>query len=267
MKIYLSYGNYRMRKTQQLNGKKIAATGFFDKLILTSFGDLDKEFVNKYKQILKYRRLGGYAVWKPYIIKKTLLTLKKDDVLCYVDADFYFTNPIDPVIETMLSWKQPIMPFNYKYGPSEKYWTKRDAFIIMGLDGSQFTDTPQIVSGISLWQAGSAFALKFLDEWMNYAGDKGLITDVPSRARNYPGFVEHRHDQSLFSLLCKKYDLKPLPFPREGWDEKGDHYRFLARSDLRINRWTGIKRMIFRNVIYPNPLLRYIHQRGFRFWL
>ena len=34
-----------------------------------------------------------------------------------------------------------------------------------------------------------------------------LIDDSPSIATNYNTFREHRHDQSIFSLLVKKYNL------------------------------------------------------------
>ena len=34
-----------------------------------------------------------------------------------------------------------------------------------------------------------------------------LVDDSPSVLANAPNFVEHRHDQSVFSLLTKKHNL------------------------------------------------------------
>jgi hypothetical protein len=34
------------------------------------------------------------------------------------------------------------------------------------------------------------------------AEDFDLLTDAKSKTPNFEGFIEHRHDQSLFSLLC-----------------------------------------------------------------
>ena len=50
--------------------------------------------------------------------------------------------------------------------------------------------------------------MDFVDEWLRFAAQSSLIDDSPSKAPNYPGFREHRHDQSIFSLLSKKYDIE-----------------------------------------------------------
>jgi hypothetical protein len=43
----------------------------------------------------------------------------------------------------------------------------------------------------------------FVNDWYNCSQIYHLIDDSPSISANYPGFVEHRHDQSIFSLLLK----------------------------------------------------------------
>jgi hypothetical protein len=48
-----------------------------------------------------------------------------------------------------------------------------------------------------------AASVRFVDEWLKIAENLHLIDDSPSRLRNFPEFREHRHDQSIFSLLCK----------------------------------------------------------------
>ena len=47
----------------------------------------------------------------------------------------------------------------------------------------------------------------FLSEYLYYAQDKRIITDDPNElgVSNYEGFRDHRHDQSILSLLTKKY--------------------------------------------------------------
>ena len=47
---------------------------------------LDDEFVNKYLNILKHERGGGYWLWKINIINKTLKEMKDNDILLYMDA-------------------------------------------------------------------------------------------------------------------------------------------------------------------------------------
>lgn len=46
-----------------------------------------------------------------------------------------------------------------------------------------------------------------VNEWYELGCDYHNIDDSPSILKNIDGFIEHRHDQSIFSLLTKKYNL------------------------------------------------------------
>jgi len=46
-----------------------------------------------------------------------------------------------------------------------------------------------------------------VNEWYSVACKYNLIDDSPSIKPNAEGFKEHRHDQSIFSLLTKKYGI------------------------------------------------------------
>ena len=46
-----------------------------------------------------------------------------------------------------------------------------------------------------------------VNEWYELSCDYHLIDDSPSIAPNSDIFIEHRHDQSIFSLLTKKYKI------------------------------------------------------------
>jgi len=216
MKVCLSYANWWMKSVQKFNSDKTRRSGFFDKVICASPRDLDKEFRLKHKNLLRYyHRGGGYWVWKPYIIRKVLATLKKEDFLFYVDADHYVTEAIEPLIKLMLKWNQDLLPFEGVLPNSKEIcWNKRDLLLAMDCDRPEFFNTPNIRAASSLWKGDSSFALKFLDEWMSYAENEHFLTDIPSKTLNYPEFLEHRHDQSIYSLLVKKHGLKTLPFIR-----------------------------------------------------
>jgi len=48
----------------------------------------------------------------------------------------------------------------------------------------------------------------FVANWLTFASDPRAVTDQPNElGENLPGFKDHRHDQSVFSLLCKKWDV------------------------------------------------------------
>ena len=49
----------------------------------------------------------------------------------------------------------------------------------------------------------------FIDEWYSICCEKDYhyIDDSPSIEPNHNSFKEHRHDQSIFSLLLKKHNI------------------------------------------------------------
>lgn len=91
----------------------------------------------------------------------------------------------------------------------EKKYTKRDAFIIMGCDSEEFADTPQSMGGYVVMKK-SPFVEKFLAEDLEYVQDSRIITEQANTqgVTNYEEYMSHRHDQSVWSLMSKKYKLK-----------------------------------------------------------
>ena len=166
--------------------------------------DIDKEFRQQNKKILKRYRGAGYWLWKPYFIQKVLRTMEDNEYLLYLDAGSRIIDSIRPLIDLFANNK-PIICFELSY--PEKHWTKRDCFIALNCDSPLYADTNQRVACFHLWKKCAA-SLDFVDEWLRFAVQRPLINDSPSKVPNYPGFIEHRHDQSIFSLLSKKYELE-----------------------------------------------------------
>ena len=52
----------------------------------------------------------------------------------------------------------------------------------------------------------------FLQKLIKYSTDKRIITDDPNTLGlpNYPGFRDNRHDQTVLSILFKKYKFSNL---------------------------------------------------------
>ena len=154
---------------------------------------------------------NGYWLWKPYFIKKTLDSINENDYIFYADSGSFFNNTIDPLIDQMND--TGILPFIQ--GNIEKKYTKRDLFIELDCDNSEFTDTPQIM-GTFLLIKKNIYSVNFVNEWLNLCTNINLLTDIENKYAlpNYEGFREHRHDQSILSILCKKNNIKPIKLPR-----------------------------------------------------
>ena len=87
--------------------------------------------------------------------------------------------------------------------------------------------------------------------------EKILITGssgyIGSCLKNFPGFVENRHDQSVFSLLCKKKSIDSISAyecdraekeNKRTWEHNFDN-PILAKRDLEYNLF---KRFINRQI-------------------
>mgnify|MGYP000029363113 CR=1 FL=1 len=77
-----------------------------------------------------------------------------------------------------------------------------------------------------------------------------------SSVKNYPGFLENRHDQSVYSLLCKKYNLKSFSAYECEWaylnnERTWQHNKdspILAKRDLKYSILTRFLRRQKKNL-------------------
>ena len=83
-------------------------------------------------------------------------------------------------------------------------------------DKPKFYDTKQRLAGFQLIKK-TQFSVTFYEEYLNYAQDERIITDDNNTLgyKNYDGFKENRHDQTIFSLLTKTYNLKAFRDPSQ----------------------------------------------------
>jgi len=208
MKILINYANKKFINSQKLNSSTGKTIGGFDRVISYGRKDIDEVFYQKNKMILENPRGAGYWLWKPYIILKTLESVNEGDIIFYCDSGSHFISSMEPLFE-LLTDAQDVIPFQLDDVQLEKKWTKRDAFILMGLDEPKYFDTPQRMGGFQLIR-NSQFSLDFYREYLSFAQNPQIISDLPNKCGtpNYPEFKDNRHDQSIFSLLTKKYNLK-----------------------------------------------------------
>jgi hypothetical protein len=157
-------------------------------------------------------RGAGYWMWKPFVIKKALEMMGDNDILMYSDSGISFIKNIDELIDIMDMTEEKLLLFELEDIHPNKRWTKRDCFILMGLDKEEYLNQNQLLASYILMRKND-FVLNFVDEWLTYAKDYRIITDSPNECGlpNYPEFMDHRHDQSILSLLGRKYNIKNIP--------------------------------------------------------
>jgi hypothetical protein len=86
----------------------------------------------------------------------------------------------------------------------EKTWTKGDLFDFFNVRNDQnYTDTNQFQATIIFFKKTNN-TIAFVKKWESiFYQNFSLVDDTPSKSINLDSFIEHRYDQSIFSLLCK----------------------------------------------------------------
>lgn len=203
--IAISYSNEIYQQQLYFNKKSALEVGKVDFHYSYRPNDIDPDFREKNKDILSRKRGNGYWLWKPYFINKTLIEkLNEGDYLIYTDACVLYVNSTYQIIDILKKnnlemWMNRLQFF-------EKEYTKRDAFILMGADIPFYADTHQYAANIQIYRK-SKYTEKFIEELLYYSLDKRIITDDNNTLgfQNYKEFKDNRHDQTVLSLLIKKY--------------------------------------------------------------
>lgn len=221
MKVLFNYAHNRFYQSQKFNAKTGLEIGGFDKAYQYNLKDIDTEFYNKNKHILDQPRGAGYWMWKFYFAKRLLEnddSIPEGSYIFYADSGTHFIGSINSMIEAFDRDKQSIMTFRQLH--QGYVLTKRDCFVLMNADEPKYTHT-----GL---RCGTWFLLrknddsrKFINECYEYSQDYRIITDSPNEMGlpNYDGFRDHRHDESLISIVSKKWELFPYRNPSQwGYD-------------------------------------------------
>lgn len=215
MIIAINYADKGFKKAQKLNSETARQWGA-DKVIEYGPEDIDADFRERNKEILNNPKGGGFYLWKPYVLRKAYDELKEGDYLIYTDSGSIYVNKIQYLIECMEREETDLMVFSLELEMLERKYNKRDAFILMGCDTKEYTDTPQSIGGYVVMKK-SPFVEKFLEEDLGYVQDPRIITEQENTQGmpNYDDFVVHRHDQAVWSLMVKKHGLKRFRDPSQ----------------------------------------------------
>jgi len=162
------------------------------------------EFRDRHSHIIN-KKGSGYWLWKSYLIKKTMEGLKDGDILLYVDCDYEvnFQKRDEFLRNFDIVKKDLILCGNEDSTDIES--SKYDLIHEMGMTNHPELFTPQKKTGAILILVCEK-TIKFVNEWYELMCNYHNIDDSPSILPN-ASFKEHKNDQSVFSLLIKKYGL------------------------------------------------------------
>lgn len=212
-KFFINYGDENFKKQQRFSLNMARILGGFDRAIGYSFKGMDLAFRQENAHILKESRGGGFWLWKPYFILKTLNNVSDGDYIFYCDSGAFFIKNVDVLINELNASGQDIMGFELPL--IEKQWTKKELFESLGVNSDEYKETNQVLASFILIKK-TDFSLNFFRQYLLCCQKSKNITDYyDSDICQDDSFIDHRHDQSIFSLLYKKNKLKVFKDPSQ----------------------------------------------------
>ncbi|MCJ2087291.1 hypothetical protein MKK88_15045 [Methylobacterium sp. E-005] len=208
---------YHYVETQRRLAAAAAATGDFDTIESWSPDRLrETPYYRAHREILDRSRGAGNWAWKPYIIAQALEQRRDGDFIVFTDTGMQAIgdDPMPPVapLLTWLAGSERRVAVGVLHGKPQRAWTKRDCFVLMECDSERYWDADQIQATWIAFMV-SPTTRHLVAEWLRYAGDARVVTDMPN-AMGLPdldGFIDHRFDQSILSNLIYKLDLEIIP--------------------------------------------------------
>jgi len=209
-------------------------------------------FYSENKAILDLERGAGYWLWKPFIIAETLKELEEGDCLIYSDSGIEVVADLTPLVRIASERDRVLFSGTGRCCQ----WTKRDCFYFLNADEPIFYEA-QVVDASFMVLMKNSSVNNFIAEWLKSCRDPRILTDQPNTSGlpNLPGFIDHRHDQSVLSILVKRGNFELFRDP----SQFGNHAK---RPEHRVaGEWTvcPYESEPFQNSPYPTLL---DHHRG-----
>lgn len=223
-KIFISYGNAKFTKSRKRIEKEAKATNMFTQVHVYTEKDIcnglidASKYPETYKVFNEMTRLGGYALWKPFIIYDTMSRAREGDIVVYADAGCTINNnptEIQKTFDAINRSRTGVSHCNNTGGlrGHRRFQNRMDTMrqflredevepFLQHNNGMEFEDGRLIFRKCD-------FSMQFVNAFREAAiQHPWLWTDTKSAIPNLPEFSDHRHDQSIYQLLAFRYGIQ-----------------------------------------------------------
>ena len=212
--IFTSFagGSTQFRASADRIRREAIESGFFD--LVYVYDDLRhpknlKEFFKKNSAKLIEKGYGFWA-WKPYLLLDVFKSSNNGDVIVYADSGCQISNfGKSKLLSNLLICRTYGTLFFKMPGYIEKNWTKKKLLECLGvLNDEKILDSPQVQATYFYIEVND-YNQTMLLEWADLCVKENFafINDDESTGVNNDTFCEHRHDQSILSVIVKKYRM------------------------------------------------------------
>lgn len=226
-----NFANEGYKSQQQLNTKSAYDKGRADKVIEFHPEDL-RELKDLYPDHFKIKRGYGLWFWKPFLVLKAFEQMANGDYLFYCDSGAVFIDDIHKLIPDlnmsgfdMMVFEQPLLACCF---------TKGETYKLLGC--SDFSGN-QLLGGYILLKK-SAKSVEYMNTWFRAMSDIRVLSaeKYDSSIADHKDFISHREDQSVLTILCKKWGIAAHRDP----------------SDCGIFPWQYLRAGGYHRKKYPN---------------
>ncbi|MBB5648203.1 hypothetical protein [Pedobacter cryoconitis] len=228
---FITYGDDKYREQRKFLKQIAIDSTFFDEVKVYSPSTIDPIFAKHFKSILEQGKGGGYWIWKPYLIKKIFDTLPENDILIYADAGCIINKRgarrFHEYLTLLIATDTGILAFELPHKENE--YTKQEVFDYLKTPAEIINSNQLMATVIMLRKCQHTTQL--IDKWYDTLYEAPyLFTDQKNPAIQQKTFIEHRHDQSIFSVLRKTHGAFIIPDETyfANFIEDGANYPFWA---------------------------------------
>ena len=224
---FVTFADSRMKQPLRRITTQAKEIGFSpDRILAMTERDLSAEFTTAMQNhLVKGSRGYGYWCWRPEVVLRALSKMNDGEIMLYADAGCHLNLRGLPRLREylkivdeseMLAFQARSLLGTAQYDPKHHFnpiwqWTKGDVIDYFGArDCREILSSGQYSGGVFLVKK-TPRTVAFYEKYLSIAlAHFNFFDDSPSATPNLPGFREHRHDQAVFTLLCKQSGVKTL---------------------------------------------------------
>lgn len=221
-----------MQRSLDRLARQAKSLNIFNDIYMFIENDLSVDFREHFKEkLIPGSRGYGYWSWKPEVMLMALDRIQDGDCLLYIDAGCHLNNlgkqrlleyfkileqeeigivafkaiqPTEDNSSLVYDGRKLFDQPNYR-------WIKGDLFDYFGVKDNPSVVNDQAIGATVIFVRKCDRAIRIIREWQQIIWNHfNLLDDTPSVSANLAGFIEHRHDQAIWTLVCLKYRVKTL---------------------------------------------------------
>ena len=207
-KNIITFGTDDLFKNQKIRFKEQATDiDFFDSIIIEDEKTI-KPLLKEHEEFIMNNKRGyGYWIWKPIIIKNQFEKMSENDILFYLDCgSSIINNNTDKLNEYIDNLKdKDIIVFDIYDQLTRKFMKKN---VINEFNIRNDILDKCLIEGGCIIIKKTNFSIKFLNLWLDTMTKNkySLVNDDLLNLEQDKDFLEHRHDQSILTILARQYD-------------------------------------------------------------